>query len=280
VTDAIEQRASTATSGDEVGTVDLFWIPLGAGGHSVRFNGIVYESATAIMQRRTRCALYHSALAIELPEGRYMVEMTPVPDRFGDARGVVAAGPVGLHVLDRFRIFRYEIRRWRDGIVPDLGYAVASPVRVTSDPSVARRVFDALPNVPTLVWGLDELRAGDMWSCNSITSWALATAGVDVACIPFPPTARAPGWDAGIVAARGRIRGETAVAGRWSRACRAAGDAEAEELAVAPPVVPEVPPGDAFARDDDATETAVAVNFDDDATNRPPPSMSCSSRVV
>ncbi|MCU1461111.1 MAG: hypothetical protein JWO37_1186 [Acidimicrobiales bacterium] len=30
----------------------------------------------------------------------------------------------------RFRVFRYEIRRWRGGAIPDISYAVASPVRV------------------------------------------------------------------------------------------------------------------------------------------------------
>jgi hypothetical protein len=204
------------------GAVDLFWIPLGAGGHSVRWNGVVYEAITATIERRARCDLYHSALAIDLPEGRFLVEMTPVPDRFREARGVVATGPVGLRTLGRFRLFQYEVRRWRDGIVPDLGQAVASPVRVTSDLTVARRVFAVLPDVPTLVWGLDELHAGDRWSCNSITSWALATAGCDVAGIPFPPHARAPGWDAGIVAAPGVPAGDaiadmaTAPERRWS----------------------------------------------------------------
>src|SRR3954469_7038872 len=88
--------------------VDLFWIPLGAGGHSVRFNGLLYEAITARMQHRSRCDLYHSALAIDLPEGHFTVEMTPVPDAHGDTRGVVATGPVGLRPLGRLRVFRYE----------------------------------------------------------------------------------------------------------------------------------------------------------------------------
>src|SRR5690242_19750603 len=96
--------------------VDLYWIPLGAGHHSVRFNGMVYEAVRAAIERRTRCDLYHSVLAIELPAGRYWVEMTPVPDRHGDQRGVVSEGPVGVHSLARARLFRYEIRRWRDGV--------------------------------------------------------------------------------------------------------------------------------------------------------------------
>ena len=89
--------------------------------------------------------------------------------------------------------------------MPDLGFAVASPVPVTDDPHLAQQVFDLVPQVPTPTWGRDELRAGEMWSCNSITSWVLARAGVDVDALPRPPRARAPGWDAGVVVA-GRDR--------------------------------------------------------------------------
>lgn len=184
------------------GRVELYWIPLGAGHHSVRFNGIVYEAICARIQRRPRCDIYHSALAIHLPRGRYMVEMTPVPDTLGEQRGVVAGGPVGLKLLGHVRLFRYEVRRWREGEIPDLGYAVASPVVITTDVAVAQRVFHVLPRVPTPVWGRDEFRTGDMWSCNSVISWTLARAGVDVDAVPLPPRASAPGWEAGLVVAR------------------------------------------------------------------------------
>jgi hypothetical protein len=183
------------------GSVTLHWIPLGAGARSVRFNGIVYEAVIATVERRSRCRLYHSALEIVLPTGRFMVEMTPVPDEPGGRRGVVAGGPVGVRAAGRLRLFRYEVRRWRDGIVPDLAYAVASPV-ISRDPATGRRVFDLLPSVPTPTWGRDELRAGEMWSCNSITSWVLARAGVDMEAVPFPTRGRAPGWDAGLAVAR------------------------------------------------------------------------------
>jgi hypothetical protein len=186
-------------------SVDLYWIPLGAGASVVRTNGIAYEALTAAIQRRPRCDLYHSALEIVLPEGRYMVEMTPVPDRRGSTRGVVAEGPVGARAAARLRLFRYEVRRWRDGIVPDLHFAVASPVRVTTDATAVRDVFDDLPDVPRLVWGRDEHHAGEMWSCNSITSWVLTRAGIDTRAVGLPERGRAPGWDAGrTVAERGR----------------------------------------------------------------------------
>ena len=59
--------------------VSLFWLPLGAGGHSVRFNGRLYEAAAAMLGHRPACALYHSALEVRVPEGRFVVEQTPVP---------------------------------------------------------------------------------------------------------------------------------------------------------------------------------------------------------
>jgi hypothetical protein len=187
---------------DRGGSIRLYWIPLGAGHNSVRINGIIYEAVTCIFERRARRDLYHSVLDIELRSGRYWVEMTPVPDGRGTARGVVAEGPVGMRALGGLRLFRYEIRRWLDGVVPDLDYAVAGPMSVTDDELTAQRVFDLLPSVPTLVWGRDELGLGEMWSCNSVISWALASAGIDVENVTLPANARAPGWRAGLLVAQ------------------------------------------------------------------------------
>jgi len=187
-------------SGADAG-VDLYWIPLGAGGHSVRFNGIVYEAISALVTRRPRREIFHTALIVTVPAGRFTIEMTPVPDGDGASRGVVAEGPVGHRMAGRLRLFRYEVRCWRDGTIPDLGFAVASPIRVTDDGVVAQRVLDLLPAVPTHTWGRDDLGVRDMWSCNSIISWALSTAGIDTDSITFPPNARAPGWNAGVIAA-------------------------------------------------------------------------------
>ena len=57
--------------------VDLYWIPLGAGGHSVRFNGKVFEAIEAARQRRPRFDLYHAALIVELNGDRYTIEVAP-----------------------------------------------------------------------------------------------------------------------------------------------------------------------------------------------------------
>jgi hypothetical protein len=42
--------------------VDLYWLPLGAGGPFVRLNGRLYEALAARLQRRPARGLYHSAL--------------------------------------------------------------------------------------------------------------------------------------------------------------------------------------------------------------------------
>jgi hypothetical protein len=181
--------------------IDLYWLPLGAGGHSVRLNGKVFEAGAAWFGRRDRCDLYHSALQVYVPEGRFVIEQAPA---WSDAaeRGVVAVGSVGARVAGHFGLFRYEVRRWRDGVIPDIAEAVESPRRLSDDRDRARRLVGLAPQVPTPVWGRDELGAGEMWNSNSTISWLLARSGLDVESIPLPVGGRAPGWSAGIVIAR------------------------------------------------------------------------------
>jgi hypothetical protein len=182
--------------------IDLYWLPLGAGGHSVRLNGRVFEAVAALLERRRPCELYHSALVVRVPEGRFVIEQAPLRASDGGERGVVAKGAVGSRWAGRFRIFRYEVRCWRGGIIPDIAVAVESPQRLTGDREVARRVLDLAPHVPTVVWGRDELAAGEMWSSNSVISWLLARSGLPTAEIRPPAGGRAPGWNAGLVVAR------------------------------------------------------------------------------
>jgi hypothetical protein len=182
--------------------VDLYWLPLGAGGHFVRLNGRVYEALVSRLERRPACDLYHSALQIQAPEGTFVIEQTPVPDLSGNERGAVAGGAVGSRWAGRFRIFRYEIRLWRNGHIPDVAEAVDSPRRLTTDEDRARRVLDLVAQVATPVWGRDELRTGEMWNSNSVIAWVLARSGIDTESIRPPAGGRAPGWDAGLVVAR------------------------------------------------------------------------------
>jgi hypothetical protein len=192
--------------------VDLYWIPLGAGGHSVRFNGRVFEAIEAARRHRRRCDLYHAALVVELEGDRYTIEVAPSPNAEETSRGVVGTGAVGSRHAGWLRLFRYEIRCWRGGSVPDLGDAVGSPSRLTSDPRVARRLLELVLTVPRPVWGRDELKAGEMWNSNSMIAWLIATAGVSTDQLRPPPRGRAPGWQAGLEVARrtGRPGGRAA----------------------------------------------------------------------
>jgi hypothetical protein len=185
----------------ESAAVDLYWLPLGAGGHSVRWNGRIFEWVIARIERRDRCDLYHSALEVRVPEGRFVIEQAPAW-RDSSERGVVAEGAVGARAAGRVRLFRYEIRRWLDGVIPDLAEAVASPQRLSTNADQARRLLELVPQVPTPVWARDELGAGEMWNSNSTTSWLIARSGLDVDSVQLPPGGRAPGWRAGIVMAR------------------------------------------------------------------------------
>ena len=109
--------------------VNLYWLPLGAGGHSVAVNGRVYEAAAALLGHRPACDLYHSALEVRVPEGRFVIEQTPVPDNEGAKRGVVAGGAVGSRWAGHLRIFRYELRRWRRSEERRVGKECSLPCR-------------------------------------------------------------------------------------------------------------------------------------------------------
>jgi hypothetical protein len=182
--------------------VDLYWLPLGAGGHFVRLNGRVYEAVAARLQRRPACDLYHSALQVELPGAKYVIEQAPVHDWSGKDRGVVAEGAVGSRWAGRFRVFRYEIRLWLGGNIPDVAEAVDSPQRLTTDEDRARHVLGVVAQVPTPVWGRDDLGTGEMWNSNSVIAWVIARSGIDTASVQPPSGGRAPGWQAGLLVAR------------------------------------------------------------------------------
>jgi hypothetical protein len=190
-------------------SVDLYWLPLGAGGWFVRLNGRIYEAIHALLQRRRPLDLYHSALEVRVPEGRFVIENAwPIPDADGASRGVVVEGPVGSRRLARFRALRYEVRRWRDGVIADASEAVESPQRLSDDPGRARRLLDLVGSLPSLVWGRDELRTGEMWNSNSVISWLLARSGLPTEAISPPAGGRAPGWDSGLVTARRQQRSD------------------------------------------------------------------------
>jgi hypothetical protein len=144
--------------------VDLFWIPLGAGAHIVRWNGKVYEAIKALAQRRPRCDLYHSALEVTVPQGRFVIEVTPIPDQRGpEAASSPRArlgpeGPGGSGC---------SATRSADGAVD------RSPMRARR--SRARSASQPTLNVPNgySTWCLSYRRP-----CGAETSWTRATCGI------------------------------------------------------------------------------------------------------
>lgn len=186
---------------DEVpaASVHLYWVPLGAGDntHCVRTNGRIFEWMQATLERRSRCDLYHSALAVRIDDNEFAIEMGPAWGNRVSERGVVGQGPVGLRRLGRWKFFQYEVRCCRAGVIPDAAYAVGGPVHLDTDLRRARRLLDLVPKFPTVTWGRDELRTGDMWNSNTLTSWLLASSEHDVDDV-MPQNGRAPGWSAGL----------------------------------------------------------------------------------
>jgi hypothetical protein len=189
--------------------IDLYWLPLGAGGHVVRWNGRLYERLSARRHHRPALDLYHAGLMVTSGGITYAIEMGPVWNVPQSDRGVVREGPVGARWLGRFRLFRYEVRCWAGGAFPDLAEAVDSPVRITDDPEIVDRALSTLRGAPLLTWGRDELRAGEMWNSNSLVAWMLARSGHSMEDMVPPRGGRAPGWGAGLVLAERQSTGST-----------------------------------------------------------------------
>jgi len=177
--------------------VDLLWIPLGAGGHVVASCGRVFERLSAWRHRRHPRPIYHAALEVTVSGARYVIEMGPVWTETDRDRGVVVEGPVGIAPLGRWRAFRYEVRCWPGGRIPDRAWAEAD-VRVSDDDECTAAVLAAVRTVPALTWGRDQLGLGDMWNSNSLVAWLLSGSGVDLSHVVPPCGGRAPGWRAGL----------------------------------------------------------------------------------
>lgn len=187
--------------------VDLFWLPLGAGDSTglVRHSGRLYELMSARRHHRQARPLFHSALEVSLDGTRYVIEMTPQWGLPPGDRGVVVEGSVGMRILGRSRLFRYEVHCWRHGVIPDLAEAVGGAQRLSNGEEQVRRVLELAPDFPACTWGRDDQATGDMWNSNSLTSWLLARSDHGVDDLAPPAHGRAPGWSAGLVVA-GRQR--------------------------------------------------------------------------
>jgi hypothetical protein len=181
---------------DTAPSVELFWLPVGAGGPwAVRAGSWAYERRAARRDGRTPGRLFHAALRVTLDATAYVIEVAPEWSQPGPDRGVVARGAVGARPLGVSRWFRYEVRAWPHGVLPDEQYAVGGATTLATDPPRAERLLAAVHDVPTPVWGRDELRLGEMWNSNSVVAWLVLVSGH---VPPRPPDGgRAPGWDAG-----------------------------------------------------------------------------------
>ena len=157
---------------------------MGSGGGSAsrgpadQFGAHLLEPCCAPLDHRRPLDLYHSALEVTVPEGRFVIEdLWPIPKATGASRGVTVAGPVWNRHLGRFRAFRYEVRRWYEGTIADADEAVESPRRLSDDEDQARRVLAMTVHVPAFVWGRDELGIGEMWNrpISAVRSLNVAT---------------------------------------------------------------------------------------------------------
>jgi hypothetical protein len=187
-------------------SVDIYWLPLGAGGKGgvVRWSGRAYEALAARRSRRPQADLFHSALEVCADGARYVIEMTPVWGLPDCDRGVAVEGPVGARPLGHSRFFRYEVHSWRGGVIPDAAQAEGGARRLSTSSSMAREVLELVSHFPGYTWGRDEQATGDMWNSNSLTSWLLASSGHDTSLVGPPENGRAPGWTAGLVMASRR----------------------------------------------------------------------------
>lgn len=195
--------SSHVATNQTLASVDLYWLPLGAGAKIpiVRWNGRIFEALVALHERRPRCDLFHSALAVRLGSDRFVIEMAPVWESSSVDRGVVREGPVGTPYLGRFRGFRYEVRCWRNGTISDARDAVESPRHIDTDVTRTQLLVNSVAQFPNATWGRDELATGEMWNSNSLVSWLLARSHHDTEVVRPPAHGRAPGWHAGLQAA-------------------------------------------------------------------------------
>lgn len=211
----LPESPSELNSCSDGACVVLHWIPLGAGGSAaVRVSGRIYEAVGSFLDGRRPRPLYHSALEVHLTGERYVIENAwPSPDGDTSSRGVVLEGPVWSPRLCRFRLFRYEVRCWEDGSIPDIEHAVASPIlRFGSE--FALRILGSTDSIPRHIWGRKLRVAGEMWTSNSVISYLLTVSGLTASDYRPPDGGRAPGWDAGIRIGWDRAPVQTVLGGR------------------------------------------------------------------
>lgn len=182
--------------------VELWWLPVGAGGHVAIHTSRWWESYHARREHRPGRPLFHAALEVFTERGPHVVEMAPAWGPLSGSSGVVATGPVGLRWLGRSRLFRYEVRCLPGGEIPDRAWGPAPPTVLPLGAPEADGLLRRVAEVPLHTWGRDATGTGEMWNSNSLVSWLLQTSGIDAAALGPPDHGLAPGWASGIAAAR------------------------------------------------------------------------------
>lgn len=215
----VDERGTSSNAGPSVGpdssgdegnlsaSATLLWIPVGAGGHVVVHTSAWWEWYRATRERRPRQRLFHATLEVLADGIEHTIEMTPAWGSGHGFRGVVATGAVGSRWLGRFRLFRFEVRCWPGGVIPDRLFAVEPRYTWALTESEARQLLDTVASVPNHVWGRRVPGSVDMWNSNSLIAWLLETIPVNARAVLPPDGGRAPGWLAGIEVA-GRGHGE------------------------------------------------------------------------
>ncbi len=181
------------------GSVELYWIPVGAGTRFQEFSLAVYERVASFLARREPATLLHAGLKLRAHGRTCTLETMPSPP--GPNTNHEVTGPVGVRGADRLRLFRYQVCVRETSALPDEEWAVAPPVRV-GDGGTAVKILALAKEVPAYTWGRRRKGHPEMWTSDSCVSWLLLQAGIDAGEIAVPAGCRAPGWFAGIAEAR------------------------------------------------------------------------------
>lgn len=186
--------------------VELLWLPVGVETNRFQQASLrLWEAFEAARARRRRCRLVHAGLRLCPGEsGPFTLELMPA---WQGGRGTpLATGSVGFRGADRFALFRYQLHCDDGGTFPDERWAIGEPLVVSRESGVPERILALAAKVPRYTWGRRVRGTSEMWTSDSVVSWLLTRAGIDLAQFGPPPGTRAPGWQAGLEIAR-RPRG-------------------------------------------------------------------------
>ncbi len=143
--------------------VDLYRLPLGAGGCPVKWNGRAYEAIAARVEGRPARRLFHAALEVAVGAG-YVIEQAPEPD-LGEGSGAGSSPRApSARWAGRFRLFRYEVRLGSGGSIPTWREAVGGLVRFGLSTRSGPTRAEGGPPGSDAGLGARRARRGEMWN--------------------------------------------------------------------------------------------------------------------